>query len=201
MTLPQAYFEHLYSDSPDPWSLAVRWYEQRKYALTVASLPRPRYRRAFEPGCSVGVLTEQLAARCDSLLAVDVVDQVVEATARRLREFPNVDVMRMSVPGEWPDGGFDLIVLSELGYYLDATHLGELLERSIETLEPGGTLVAVHWRHPVEDYPALGDDVHRAIRGDGRLVPLAHHEEPDFLIDVLVKPPFRSVAAAEGLVG
>ena len=55
-----------------PWGFADRWYEQRKYALTVASLPRPRYRRAFEIGCSVGVLTALLGERCGELLAVDV---------------------------------------------------------------------------------------------------------------------------------
>jgi hypothetical protein len=69
MNTPAAYFEQLYSDSSDPWSLSEQWYVQRKYDHTLAALPQRRYRSAFEPGCSVGVLTTALAERCDSLLA------------------------------------------------------------------------------------------------------------------------------------
>ncbi len=57
------YFVDLYASDPDPWRLATSWYERRKYALTVDALPNERYRRAFEPGCSIGVLSELLAPR------------------------------------------------------------------------------------------------------------------------------------------
>ena len=59
--LSTRYFDRMYSESPDPWQLGGRWYEQRKYAITLALLPYARYRHAFEPGCSIGVLTERLA--------------------------------------------------------------------------------------------------------------------------------------------
>ena len=62
--LPDAYFDAKYADSVDPWQLEARWYERRKYAITLALLPYPRYRHAFEPGCSIGVLTEHLTRRC-----------------------------------------------------------------------------------------------------------------------------------------
>jgi hypothetical protein len=55
--LPPDYFDRMYADSQDPWDFAGRWYEQRKRALTMASLPRARFRRAFEPGCSIGQLS------------------------------------------------------------------------------------------------------------------------------------------------
>ena len=60
----RSYFDDMYSDNPDPWGFESRWYEQRKYALTIAALPEPLYRSGFEPGCSVGVLTSLLAPRC-----------------------------------------------------------------------------------------------------------------------------------------
>ena len=52
----RSYFEEMYRDSDDPWEFGTSPYEQRKYAVTVASLPRSRYRSAYEPGCSIGVL-------------------------------------------------------------------------------------------------------------------------------------------------
>ena len=70
--LPDAYFDEMYATADDPWRLSTRWYDQRKYAITLALLPNRRYRHAFEPGCSIGTLTALLLLRCDHVTAVDV---------------------------------------------------------------------------------------------------------------------------------
>ena len=57
VTLGAEYFDAMYQDAEDPWGFENRWYEQRKYAISLALLPARRYRSAFEPGCSIGVLT------------------------------------------------------------------------------------------------------------------------------------------------
>jgi SAM-dependent methyltransferase len=201
VTLDGHYFDRLYAADPDPWSLAERWYEQRKYALSVAALPRQRYRSALEIGCSVGVLTAALAERCESLLAVDVADPAVAAARRRTGHLPAVDVQRRSVPDEWPDGRFDLVVLSEVGYYYAPDDLHRLLGHICAALEPGGTLLAVHWRHPVEDYPLGGDEVHAVLDRDARLDATVRHLETDFLLTVYarVPPAAKSVAQETGL--
>ena len=62
-------------------------------------------------------------------------------------------------------------------------------------------LVACHWRHPVEEYPLRGDTVHAVLRSRTEVVALARHEEEDFLLDVLVRPPAVSVAGQTGLLG
>lgn len=200
MTLSASYFEQMYSAAPDPWSLATRWYEQRKYDVTVASLSRPRYRRAFEPGCSVGVLTERLAARCDEVLATDVVPAAVEATRQRLARDRSVQVRSLAVPQEWPEGSFDLIVISEMGYYLSTADLRRLVDRCAESLDPGGELLVVHWRHEVADYPCSGDEVHAAFRSERRFGVLAEHCEEDFRLELFTRTPVESVARREGLV-
>lgn len=201
MSLPTSYFDAMYAASPDPWGLAHRWYEQRKYALTLAALPRQRYRSAYEPGCSVGVLSERLAGRCDRLLAADAAASAVRAARARLAGLPNVVVERRAVPAEWPEGRFDLIVLSELGYYLDLPDLGRLVRSAVEALEPGGDLVAVHWRHPVAAYPLSGDAVHAVVAAEPGLANTCRHIEADFLLEVFARTPpvARSVAAVEGL--
>ena len=53
----RSYFEEMYREDADPWGFETSPYEHRKYAVTVASLPKLRYRSAYEPGCSVGVLS------------------------------------------------------------------------------------------------------------------------------------------------
>ena len=79
-SVPHTHFDALYLRSSDPWQLASAWYERRKYAVTVAALPRERYRSGLEPGCSIGELTRLLAPRCDRLMAFDFADAAVRAS-------------------------------------------------------------------------------------------------------------------------
>ncbi|HEX3824626.1 MAG TPA: SAM-dependent methyltransferase [Mycobacteriales bacterium] len=200
MTLPESYFDRVYDAARDPWSFETRWYERRKYALTIASLPKPRYLRCFEAGCSIGVLTSMLAPRCVSLLAADITASSVVATRQRLEGRPGVTVEQLTLPADWPDGSFDLIVLSEIGYYLAKEDLDELVTRATESLEAGGTLIAVHWRHGVADYPLRGEDVHEVIEASPYLERLARHDEEDFLLEVFARDRAVSVARATGLL-
>jgi trans-aconitate methyltransferase len=177
------YFERLYAADRDPWKLASRWYERRKYALTLASLPDERYRSAFEPGCSIGVLTEGLAARCDRVLAVELTSAAAAVAADRLKSFSNVQVRQATVPEEWPDGPFDLLVLSEVGYYFDAAELHALLQRAVSSLEPDATVIGVHWQGPT-DYPLTAAETHGIITATPGLVPIVRHEDQEFLLQV-----------------
>jgi SAM-dependent methyltransferase len=202
VTLPAGYFDRMYDRAADPWGMTTRWYERRKYAVTLALLPAERYQEAFEPGCSVGVLSERLAARCDRLLCCDTAAAAVQATAVRTAALPQVTVQHRDILTDWPAGQFDLIVLSELLYYFAGADLDQVTSQAAAALRPGGCLAAVHWRHPVADYPRGGDEVHARLARQPGLALLAGHREPDFLAEVYLKtdrPPV-SVAQAGGLV-
>ncbi len=180
---PRSYFEDQYRQRADPWGLATRWYEARKYDLTVAALPRRRYRHAFEPGCSVGVLTERLAARCDAVLATDLMEPAVVEARRRNAGHGGVTVEVRTLPAQWPDATFDLLVLSEFAYYFDAETLRGLLRTAAASLEDGATIVAVHWRGET-DYPLTGDATHELIGATSGLESLSRLREPAFCLDV-----------------
>jgi SAM-dependent methyltransferase len=199
MILEPAYFDQMYAEADDPWGFTSRWYEKRKYALTLALLPREQYDDAFEPGCSIGVMTEQLARRCDRVLACDVATAAVNATEARAGDLPGVRIERRILPHEWPSGDFDLIVFSEFLYYFGGSDLQRLLDLAKAALRPGGTLIAVHWRHPVLEYPRSGDDVHDVLARQAMLSRLASHREPDFVAEAYLKGPLISVAQATGL--
>ena len=202
MTLQPDYFDSMYELSPDPWGFESRWYEARKYAISLAVLPAERYGDAFEPGCSIGVLTRSLAARCDRLLSCDGSLAAVTATAARTAELPNVRVEQRVMPGAWPEGDFDLIVFSEILYYFAGEDLGRMLDLAVTSLRPAGTLLAVHWRHPVAEYPRSGDEVHSVLRGRPELARMVDHQEADFLAEVYIRSDGKaiSVAQAGGLV-
>lgn len=179
-----AYFERLYREDADPWAFETSAYEAAKYAATLRALPRDRYRRAFEVGCANGVLTERLATRCDALLAIDVAEAALARARARCAGFPNVAVERMVVPDEWPDDRFDLILVSEVGYYLSEPDLARLIARCAEGTAPGGHLILVHWTGET-DYPLTGDAVHEAFLADSRWTRVAGVRDAPYRLDVL----------------
>ncbi|MDQ6617181.1 MAG: nodulation S family protein [Actinomycetota bacterium] len=182
-SIPIERFEARYARDPDPWGFSSRWYEARKYALTLAALPRRRYRRGFEPGCSIGVLTAGLADRCDYLLAADGADTALGQARSRLAGLAQVEIAKLLLPQEWPEGPWDLVVLSEVAYYFDPRDLGLLLDRAAETTVTGATLIAVHWRGET-DYPLTGDAVHEAIGAHGAFENRGGYCETLFRLDV-----------------
>ena len=192
------YFDRLFAGSEDPWAFKTRWYEVRKRALTLASLPSPRYGRAYEPGCANGELSAALASRCDELLISDCADKAVALARRRVESLRNVTVVKAWVPEEWPSGVFDLIVLSELGYYLDAPSLRLFATKARKSLRAGGALVACHWRPRIEGCELTGDQVHDVLGDELELPRILQTTDADLRIDVWSSDD-ASVAHREGL--
>ncbi|MEH2255861.1 class I SAM-dependent DNA methyltransferase [Nostoc sp.] len=159
-SLPPSYFDKLYSENLDPWRFETSEYEANKYAATIAALPKERYRSAFEIGGSIGVLTEKLQQRCDSLLSVDVSKLAQAKAIERCQHLSNVKFQILRVPEQYPDEMFDLTLVSEVGYYWSWEDLKKSQQYILEHLEPGGHLLLVHWTLYARDYPLSGDEVH-----------------------------------------
>lgn len=191
------YFDEMFRQSDDPWEFRSRWYEARKRALTVACLPARRYISGYEPGCANGELSALLAERCERLLVSDVAARAVDLARARLAALAHVSVVRAHLPEDWPEDQFDMIVISELGYFLDAHSLDDVAERARHSLLPGGTVLACHWRRPIHGCPMTGDAVHKRLAQVLQLPTLCEVREVDFVLDVWSSDP-SSVAQREG---
>ncbi|VUF13317.1 class I SAM-dependent DNA methyltransferase [Methylobacterium dankookense] len=185
-TLPPSYFDDQYAGNPDPWQFTASLYEREKYAATLAALPRPRYASALEVGCSIGVLTEALATRCDALVGLDLAELALIQARERCRDLGHVRFARAQVPGQWPDGSFDLIVLSEVVYFLDAGDVERLIARVKGSLRTGGDVVLVHWTGETH-YPLSGDEAaERVIAGTRTFLrPIRQTRTDAYRLDVL----------------
>lgn len=176
---PPEHFERLYREDPDPWGFTTSTYERAKYARTIRALGGRRYGRALELGCSIGVMTEALAPLCDELVACDAAPTAVQAARERVGGRPGIEIREAVLPHDLPDGPWDLVIASEVLYYLDAEGLDSLLDTLEHDVRSGGVLLAVHWTRPTRTHPQQGDEVHDAIlRRPGFLRTLAERRDP-----------------------
>jgi predicted TPR repeat methyltransferase len=187
-SLTPAYFEALYTDDSDPWQFTTSDYERRKYAATLVALNGHEIHAAFEVGCSIGIFSRQLARRCHSLLAVDVAERSLEQARRNCKGSNQVRIERMQIPREWPAEKFDLIVFSEVLYYLSPHDIRRAAARSLSSSSPGGLILLVHWTGQT-DYSCQGDEAveHYMAACEAELSPLLRRQEPEYRLDLLAR--------------
>jgi SAM-dependent methyltransferase len=162
-TTNQEFFEAKYRENIDPWAFASNDYEQTRYSATCHALDHRRYRRGFEPGCSIGILTARLSPICEHVDAIDISPTAVRQARQHCAHLPNVSIKCGSLPSDIPTGTFDLVVLSEIGYYFERQELFEIGSLIAGCLERSGVLLAVHWLGHSEDHLLDGDSVHEIL--------------------------------------
>ena len=181
---PVSRFASLYAHGADPWA-TDSWYERRKRAVVLASLPRERYSAAIEPGCGTGELTAELAGRSKALVASDPVPDAVARARTRTAGLPGVRVDHVALPDAVPADPIDLAVFSEVLYYLDDDSVRSTIDRTVSALRPGGDVVVVHWRGWPPEAPRDAAATHQLLRERSELTPVVEHTDAEFLLLVL----------------
>jgi SAM-dependent methyltransferase len=181
-----SHFAQMYQSNPDPWGFGTDSYEHKKYRRSVKVLGGQRFASGLEVGCSIGVLTRMLAPRCERLLALDIVDLPLEAAAERCADQPWVRFQRMQVPDEWPDQRFDLIVLSEVLYFLSPADIDRCARRVKDSLLPSANVLLVNWLGQSDD-PCSGDQAaDRFLAATAGMLAVAYQERrPGYRLDLL----------------
>lgn len=178
----QRYFENLYTADPDPWNYASSNYEARKYAATLGVLPRATYQRGLELGCSIGVLTAKLATICNLLTAVDISPRAL-AVARQRCPAPHVSFVHANLPeGQW-GAPFDLLVLSEILYFLQPDAMALLATRLTRHADRGAHVVLAHWTGKT-NYPLTADQATDRLRASMPVSVLDEITHPNYRLDL-----------------
>lgn len=144
-------FESKFRENIDPWNYASSPFEAHKRAILLRACAPRHYGRGLELACAIGETTRWLAPRCLRLLAVDASPTALEEAHRRVGAKRNVTLRRAVLPREVPRGPFDLIVVSEILYYLKPNDLRLLLFRLGQSLAPGGRVVVLHHCRDFDD--------------------------------------------------
>lgn len=185
-------FDRLYRQDSDPWNVATSWYEQRKIAIAGACLNEASYSRALDPACGTGHLAREVARRCGAVLACDAAAAAVQAAAATCADLPNVElaVRRLPYDAAASSEPFDLLLLSEFLYYLDAATRSASIDSLLPLLAPRAEVLAVHWREQPEDGTCGGEDVHAELRryfGERGFRHQVAHFDEEFVLDVFTR--------------
>jgi len=183
-TTSQAFFEDMYRNDADPWDFASSQYERRRYEIILRALEGKHFRHAFEPGCSVGVLTRQLSKLCSRIDAIDISPTAAKIAQDRCHECPNIYITCDSLAHPISGDIFDLVVFSEIGYYFEEQTLRDILWTLVARMEPKGTMLASHWLGSSSDHILRGDRVHEIIAEVDGLSHIHGTRYADFRLDL-----------------
>jgi len=178
-------FEALYRGDPDPWSYASSAYEQAKDRATLSACGPGPFVRAIELGGSIGVFSALLAPRCRRLITVDAAPTAVARARARLAGRSEVTPVLGTIPDAIPHRTYDLVVASEILYYLAPARLEESIVKLLRCTRPGGRWVLVHWRPPGPERPLDAALIHARLRRRPELRHIADGATADYLLDVL----------------
>lgn len=156
-------FERLFRSSIDPWDYRGSRFEAHKRGVLLRGCGDRCYGRGLELACANGETTVRLARRCLRLTAVDASPTAVAAAARRTADLPSVTVAVRRLPAEMPRGPFDLVVVSEIAYYLTPDALRRLTHAIEAALAPGGRVVVLHHLRRFDDAAQVPARAHAAI--------------------------------------
>lgn len=141
---PQSHLDALYAETDDPWAFRSSEYERERVDAVVAALPAKRFASVLEIGCGNGELARRIAPRCDSYTGLDAAEVPLNAARRAV---PQGRFLRIYLPCDLPGGAYDLIILSEILYFLDAVGIGALAAQ-IDARWPYTHLMMVNYRGP-----------------------------------------------------
>lgn len=148
-TVQGDHFDALYTNKPDPWDYQTSPFEARKRAKTIEALGERTFQAGLELGCSIGVLTTNLAPHCETLVGVDGSPLACDLARVRLADYLNVEIVQARFPDDLETltalGERDLIVLSEILYFFSTDDIAALASYVCATLSQDGLCVVVNF--------------------------------------------------------
>lgn len=123
MTGTLAHLHRLYAHTDDPWDFDNSPYEQAKFFATRHALARSRYSSALELGCGNGALATHLASLCTNYTGIDAIERAVLAARQKV---PEARFVLGCYPCRLPDEKYDLVILSEILYFLTGANIAQL---------------------------------------------------------------------------
>jgi peptidoglycan/xylan/chitin deacetylase (PgdA/CDA1 family)/SAM-dependent methyltransferase len=151
------YWETLFSEK-DPWKYSTSAYERWKTGLVLELLPPERPHFALEVGCAEGHMSVALAQRVERLLAVDISATALTRARERCTGCANVEFRQLDIVDGALPAKLDLILVSEVLFYISREEVEQVAQRFTRQLEVGGHVLLVHGNVIQDDRTRTGFD-------------------------------------------
>ncbi|MCP5093912.1 MAG: methyltransferase domain-containing protein, partial [Chloroflexi bacterium] len=150
------HFENVFHQQRDPWKYTCP-YEQIKFAQTLSLLPAKSFDNVLEIGCAEGHFTTQLAPYANTLLATDISDEALIHASERCAGLEHVSFQEMDLRNGTLPESCDLIVCSEMLYFMDnELTMKQVAAKIAGALTVGGYLLTAHANLTVDDPNSSG---------------------------------------------
>lgn len=137
------HLSRLYAASDDPWNHRESCYEVEKYDTTLAAIGMGPFDNVLEIGCGNGTLARRLAPRCRQLTAIECIPAAAALARTALADMTQAQVIEGTAPRDLPDIRPDLVLLSEVLYFLTSCEISGLGRWLIS--HATGIVIAVNW--------------------------------------------------------
>ncbi len=128
-----------------------------------------------------------LAPRCNRLVTIDASPTAVRQARAALAPFSQAAAIVGAIPADVPAEAYDLVVASEILYYLTDSELEATLALLARCLPAGASIVAVHWRPAGPERPRTAEQAHAALAAAPWLAWARCEHTADYLLDVFAK--------------
>jgi SAM-dependent methyltransferase len=156
-------FEQKFRANIDPWNYTTSPFERHKRGALLRACGCRTFGRGLELACAIGVTSRCLAQRCLRLLAVDSSLTALAEAKRRTRDSERITFRQAVLPNETPRGPFDLIIASEIAYYIRQRALYQLLCELEMALAPSGRIVFLNHIRQFDDAAQLPALAHKRL--------------------------------------
>jgi 2-polyprenyl-3-methyl-5-hydroxy-6-metoxy-1,4-benzoquinol methylase len=138
-------YNFIYRLARDPFTLAASSYEQKKQEDILKMVGSRRYQNALDIGCGCGISTSLLAPYCDRVQGVDFSEVAISLARKNTAQlshlaFTVADIRKLNL---WEK--YDLVLCSEVLYYLKPLDLAFFVKNLEAWLKPGGWVIVVGW--------------------------------------------------------
>lgn len=141
--LIRTFFEFKYIKK-DPYLTTIDEKEIIKLEKSFDLVKDSRYKNILDIGCGEGYLVEKLIPLADRIVALDISKLALQRAEKRIRKDAHIDFIQKDILKYKPGENFDLIICSEILYYLQLEDVKTIAGKLIEWISPNGKLLLVN---------------------------------------------------------
>jgi SAM-dependent methyltransferase len=154
-------FENLFQSNPDPWDYESSPFEAHKRSVLLKHIGLSPRGRVLELACANGVTTQALMNVGLRVTALDGSQTAITQAQARLGKISRLQLLHANLPEGMPKERFDLIVVSEIVYYLGSIAARRLAASVADRVAPGGRVVVLHHHLNFPDASVNPEHAHR----------------------------------------